>query len=171
VSNPLDDLYASIWNTLESKDDFTALFPSGSSRQVRYDTAATYAPDPDLDELQPADYPRCRVTMQSAQPAKEGDSATSFMDVTLAIEICTGSQHQTLARAATWACYRAMTTWRAYVRELVKWNDAECVADFNAVDNGFTDKDKERNRGTNQWIVVWSTVAKLYFQTTDLESL
>jgi hypothetical protein len=169
--NPLTTLYNSLWATLESKADFVALFPHGTSHQIRYDTLLPYAPDPDQAELSPAEYPVCRITMKSAQPANEGSSCGSVMDVTFAIEICTGSEHQTVARAATWAIYRALTKWHTWAVANVTWNGQHCVAACSALDNGFTDSNKERNRGTDQWIVVWATVAKLYFATTDLETL
>lgn len=171
ADNPLKTLYDSVWNTLESKTDFLALFPNGSPHQVRYDTDLTYEPDPELEELAIADYPRCRVTVQSLPSADEGDSATTYLDVGIAIEVCTGAQRQSVAFDASWAIFRAMTTWRTWIRDNVTWNGAKCVADWSPKDNVITDQSEERNRGTKQWIVAWQTTAKLYFQTTDLETL
>lgn len=171
ADNPLTLLYASIWTSLGSKADFVALFPANTVHQVRYDTALEYAVDPDIETPAPADYPMCRVTMTSTIPSDEGDSSASYLDVSFAIEVCTGQQHQSIARDAAWSIFRAMKTWRTWVRSVVTYNSVACVADVRLGNNQLTDQNQERNRGTNQWIIVWSATAKLYFTTTDLETL
>ena len=169
MSTPLEDVHDAIWSMLETKSDFTTPFPNGTVHQVRMVTSANYAPDPDLEEANPADYPRCRVTMQSAVPGTERNSSTSFLDVQFAIEVCTGLQHQNVLMDACWAIYRAMLGWREYVRDAVTWNSKPCIYDVDAEGIGFTNENQVRNRGTNQWIAVWSTKVRFYFATADLQ--
>jgi hypothetical protein len=167
-NNPLTLLCDAIWTTLESKSDFIAIFPHGTNHQIRYSSTASYAPDPDPQELAPADYPLCRVVMSKAKPGTEQDSSNSFLDVTFAIEIRTGQEQQSVLCTATWAIYRAMLMWRTKVRDVVTWNSKACIYDVNAEGIGFTDQDQERNRGTNQWIAVLSTTVRFQFATADL---
>lgn len=168
LTNPLDDAGLAIWSLLESKEDFTTLFPTNTPRQVRSETTEDYAPTEDMPELLPADYPRCRVVMAQARPATEQDSSSSFFDVTYGIEVCTGMEQQAVLRDATWAIYRAMLTWRTYVRDVVTWNSKACIYDVNADGISMTDQNIERNRGTNQWIAVWSTTVRFFFATSEL---
>lgn len=169
--NPIISTYDAIWSLLEANTDFLAMFPNGTPRQVRYTTDLDYAPDPDMAELAPADYPRCRVVMSKMDPNTENDSSDSYLHVRYSIEICTGQQYQTAAMNATWAIYRAMLKWRSCVRDVVTWNGKPCVGDVDALEIDFTDQNRDRNRGTNQWITVWSIVVPLYFVTADLIAL
>jgi hypothetical protein len=168
--NPFYDTSEAIWAMLVAKSDFVAMFPADTVHQVRYTTALVYAPNPEIDTPAPNDYPICRVRLVKAKPATEQDSTNSYLDATYAIEICTGQQYQSVAMAATWAVYRAMLNWRTYVRDVVTWNGTACVYDVNADDGGYTDDNKERNRGTDQWIAVWAITVRLNFSTTELQA-
>ena len=167
-NNPISDASAAIWSLLATKSDFLALFPANTKHQVRYTTALTHAPDPDLDEANPADYPRCRVLMRRARPGTERDSNNSYLDAEYVVEVCTGSQNQTVLENACWAIYRAMLGWRTYVRDVVQWHSTACIYDVDATELEVTDKEKDRNRGTQQWITVWSTTVRFYFATANL---
>lgn len=168
LTNPLDTIATQIWALLSAKSDFIAMFPTSTTHQVRSETTLEYAPTEDTAIPAPADYPICRVVMVSAQPATEEDSSHSFLDVVYAVEVCSGQEQQTVLRKATWAIYRAMLMWRTKVRDTVTWNSVACVYDVTADSIGFTDENQARNRGTPQWIAVWSTTIRFYFATADL---
>lgn len=170
LTNPLDTADQQIWALLTAKSDFLSLFPNNTVHQVRTSTTLEYAPSEDLTEHAPADYPICRVVMAQAKPGTEQDSSNSFLDVTYTIEICTGQEQQSVLRDATWAVYRAMLGWRTLCRDAITWNSKSCVYDVNAEGIGFTDQNHERNRGTNQWIAVWSTIIRFHFSTADLQA-
>ena len=168
-TNPIRDTYDALWDMLCANTSFEALFPSGTLHQVRYTSELYYyVPDPEMEELEEADYQRCRIVFDKATPATERSSSGSFLDVVLAIEVCTGSEDQTRLMAVCWAVYCAMLGWRDYVRDTVTYNAAACVFDVDARGFQATDQNHERNRGTKQWIVVWSTVVRLQFPTADL---
>jgi hypothetical protein len=169
--NPIYDTYSAIWDMLETKSDFTALFPNGSPHQVRYITTASYMPDPDPEELNPADYPRCRVVLVKAAPNTQISSSGSVLQLVFTIEICTGQEDQTVVFAACWAIYRAMLKWQAKVRDTVTWSGAGCVHDVDSKGVDFVNDNKERNRGTKQWIAVWQTTVSLDFSSANLEAL
>ncbi len=168
--NPIEDVMNAMWTMLESKADFLALFPHGTVHQVRYTTTKEYASDPDLNELAPADYPICRIVVQSATPTTEFASSTSGLTVRYAIEICTGQQYQSKAFAACWAIYRAMLNWRSSVRDAVTWNSNGCVFDVNSEGIDFGATKPVVDRGTNQWIPVWTTTVRFAFSTADLQA-
>jgi hypothetical protein len=156
---------------LEAKSDFALLFPSKTVHQERSETTAERAPTEAIAEPSQAQYPICRVVMREATPATQRNSTDSFLDVVYAIEVATGQEQQSVLRDATWAIFRAMLGWETYIKDVVTWNSKLCVYDVDAQAIGFTDKDLERNRGTNQWISVWSTKIRFQFATTDLETL
>ena len=179
MTTPLQTTYDQIWAMLNAKSDFVALFPLNTPHQVVYDTVLTYAPEPDLDELAPADYPRCRVIWEDFKPETETDSDTSYLAARFTIEVCTGQQVQAVLMNATWAIYRAMLGWRQYVKQAVTWEGQDCILDVNAESLTAADKNADwgrrflserRDRGTEQWLGVWGVTVRMYFNTAALQA-
>ncbi len=170
ANNPIRLIYDGYWNCLGSKDDFLEFFPTGTLRQVRYNSTNDDAPDPDLEDLSPADYPRCRVTIARIEPAVHINSNHSGMRITLRTEVCTGQQMQGKLMDCLWSIYRGMTTWETYLRDAVTWNDKPIVVELVAGKITVTDDDKERNRGTEQWIGVCDVEIVLALPTNLLEA-
>ena len=168
--NPIEDAYDALWTLLEQKSDFLVLFPNGTIHQTRYTSTKDWASDPNLDELADADYPVCRIVVRAARPTTERASSVSGLAVQYVIEIATGSQYQSVAFAACWAVYRAMLNWRTYVRDVVTWNSDPCVYDVDSEGIDFGDIKPVANRGTKQWIPIWTTTVKFSFNTADLQA-
>jgi len=173
ANNPIRLAYDALWDTLETKSEFTDLFPNDTVHQVRYSSDLTYETDPDLETLAPADYPRCRITVEGAHPRMNYSSDSSALGVRLLIEVCTGHQMQERLMDALWAIYLGYSKWISIMRDSstgVKWNSALCVADVHDDEITVTDRDRERNRGTNQWIAAARCTITFDFATTNLES-
>jgi hypothetical protein len=177
--NPILDTGDAIWTMLESKAEFVSLFPTNTPHQVRMNTLLSYGPDPDMEELAPADYPRCRVVVQSLEPQLESDSTASLLSVRYGVEVCTGQQYQNVAMTTWWAIFQSMTDWRAHLSDVVQWNNAACIHDATLEPAQFFDRDNERSRGfqqrdrtrgTQQWIGVGTIVVKMDFRTTHLRN-
>lgn len=157
-----------LWTCLESKSDFLALFPNGTPHQLRYDSDLDYEPDPELDELAPADFPICRITYEKAEPNLDHDSDNSLLAVRFRIEVATGEQKQRKLMDATWAIFRGYSTFMTNMVGAVDWGGKIVHLQDEAIE--VTDQDKERNRGTNQWIGLHQCLAVMYFPTTTIAS-
>ena len=75
---------------------------------------------------------------------------------------------------------RAMLSWRQYVRDVVTWNGEPCVFDVdskplkikaNHVEGEDKDNMPEESRGYEQWIGLWRTTIRFYFQTTAMRGI
>ena len=176
LGNPLRLVYDAIWDCLESKDDFIVLFPNDGIHQVRYDPTNDLAPEPDLYEPAPGDYPRCRIVYEAAgginpnTPAYGPNSNRSVLLMKFRIEVCTGAQPQGILMDAAWAIYRGLSTWKTNLRNTVTWNSLPIVTYLDLVTMQFTDENKDRNRGTNQWIGLFEPIVLLDFSSSDLEN-
>lgn len=168
-TNPLKDVYDHIWTMLESIPDFLTLFPHGTIHQLRYNSPLNYAPDPDDNEqMAPADYPRCRITMKLGKSGTERDSNGSYLTVIYSMEVCTGAMQQPILFDAIWSIYRACLSWRQYVLGQI-WNGEYPVVDVDGQHIEATDEDKQRNRGTYQWIAVYALEVKMRFTTSTIK--
>ena len=170
VSNPLADVYDHIFDCLNANADFAAMFPTGTPHQVRYDLSQNYYPDTDDGVLQPADYPCCRIVMRLGKPETERDSNGSYLTAIYQIEICTGYQQQMRLFNAFWYIYCALLSWREYLKD-IEWNGEYPVLDVDAKQIECVDDNKERNRGTNQWIGVWALEVTMRFTTSVAKAL
>ena len=170
ANNPLALVYDALWTCLESIEDFKTLFPNAGRHQVRYNTSLDYAPDPDVRELMPADYPRCRIIVAACEPKLHITNDMSQIDVRFRIEVCTGQQMQHRLMDAIWAIYRGYGNFLTYLNAAVTWNSKPCVTHLQNEAISITDEDRQRSRGTDQWIAICQCVVWIVFDTSDLGS-
>lgn len=180
-TNPLELSYDAFWNCLEVGTAFAGLFPNGTRKQVRYhfDGANAKAPDPDMENLGPADYPRCKVTVNKVEPTINHDTCNSTVAMHLSVEICTGQQMQSILLQCAWALFCGASNWSEQMREAVVWSGYKVVtsvvvrpcdirdAEQNSRTNQFT---KDRNRGTLQWISVGDVTVNIAVKTADIKT-
>jgi hypothetical protein len=156
---------------LSSKADFTALFPVGSQRQVRYDSDKLYWPDQDDNvQLAPNDYPRCRITQRGLGGQTEDTSNGSTVLVAYDIEVCTGQMQQGPLMDADWAILQGLLWWREYLLAM-EWNGTYPIRDANSRKCEEKDDNKERNRGTYQWVSLWTLELTFVFSTSLVKSV
>ena len=178
-TNPVIACYDALWTMLRSKSDFIALFPTSTPHQVVEDTTLTYEPRHDLNDLAPADYPRCRINVTQCEALTERDSAASHLSVIYSVEIASGAQMMNVALNASWAIYRALLGWRQYIQQVVTWNGKTCIEDVDGHDTMFSESlgswhqqfmAKTRARGTEQWLSLFSIKVTFFFTTADLQN-
>lgn len=170
-TNPLKLAYNGLWQLLETKSEFTDLFPNNTSHQVRYSSSLDYLPEPDMEHPMPANYPRCRIVLVKPNMRLNFCNDGSSLSPTFRIEICTGHQLQERIFDAVWAIYLSFSKWVNVLRHAdtgVKWNGELCITDLHDDGLEVTEDSIERNRGTNQWIAIIQCTITLNFATADL---
>ena len=172
-TNPIRTVYDALWDLLETKSEFTDMFPNDTPHQLRYttDNSTDFAIEPDLKDLSPADYPRCRIVFPGGNSRLNFCRDASALGAKFDIEVCTGHQMQNRMMDAVWAFYLGLSKWLVVLRHEdtgVKWNSRLCVTDIADEEIAATSKDDEQNRGTEQWTGVFRITATLDFETADL---
>ena len=178
TTNPYRAAYDALWALLEAKHDFLLLF--AGSGEVKLDSARYFAPNPDVENPAPADFPMLRIAVVALDVASERDSSSSEDEMTLELQISTGSQQQGLLLDCVWPIRRALVDWRQYVRSTVTWNGSPCIVDVDSkpckieaahVEGGEKGDMPDVSRGYEQWAAIWNTTIKFYFQTSALKGI
>jgi hypothetical protein len=181
--NPIVDAYDAIYQGLLANADIAALFLGGTNQSVQHlpnyhPANVYYATDPDIVSPNMADYPRARLLFmpegddnQDLQDTSDGSS----LRVTYVVEVSTGHQIQTRLMLACWALWTFSANWQSLLFNAVQYNSKPCVLYAKprrlAAEEVNTNDHKNRARGTDQWVAVWSLLIGFNFSTQDLQAI
>ena len=170
-NNPIRLVHDAIWDALETKSEFTDLFPNGTRHQMRYDSTLTYPIDPWPEDefVYPAWYPICRVHLVGrSDPRKDISSHNSQLNMRWRIDVATGQQTQRRLADALWAIYLSYSKLIDQSVDVVEWNSKKY--NLYTLDEAIeiTDQSKKENRGTIQWVAACQLVTAMIFDTADL---
>ena len=172
--NPFYDAYTALWTMLEANTDFLGWF-ANTGQRVKLNENWVWAPNPDPQDLTPADFPRIRMAWSKINPRLERNSCGSEPEWVFALQVWTGSQQQTLLTQIMWPILRACTTWRQYVRDVVTWSGRLCVVDvdpqgFEVTNPDLTNK-AEKARGYDQWLTIGEVSVQFSLKTADMQQV
>ena len=174
TTDPRYDAYCALWTMLEANADFLGWF-SNPGQRVKLNEQWIWAPNPDPQDLTPAEFPRIRIAWKKASFLYESDSCGSQEKWMFETQIWTGSQQQTLLMACLWPIGRAMLNWRQYLRDALTWNGKPYVFDVNPeeveIENPDLENEPLKARGYDQWIPVHRATVSMVFQTTAMKAL
>ena len=167
---PLVQVNTKLWALLNARSEFAAMFPVGN--QVRYDHLG---PDLDLDQANPADFPRVRLALTSTHPRLNENSSADGDTWVWDLQICMGEQRQVNLWAIYWMVFRACADWKTQLRTATSWKGKQFIGNFDiALTHNRDPKyfhrytDLGESRGTSQWISVLEFHITVDFANADL---
>lgn len=158
---PLSDAHTALWNLLLAEPEFTALIQPGC--RIRYD--GTSGPEPDLDCLSDADYPRVRILYNATPSLGEHDSTASRFRAHFLIQMDSGGQQQGVMEQVDWAIFKAWSRWKTYLRDATTYDGQTFVSDFRPEK---VDAARDTKRGIDNWVTLQSVIMDLTFRTRAL---
>jgi len=161
--NPITQAYRAIWTTLEASSDFTDDLVRAGNR-IKYVEGQR---DPDKDGALTTDYPEVVVTPGPARIQYGRTSSGTSLEQNFRIWISTGQQQTLVMFNVQWAIIRAMADWETHMKDLT-WNEKKFIKHCEMNTDVKTLDDHERNRLTRGWVLAWSGMLDMWFDTSDL---
>jgi len=164
--NPLREIDTALWNLLIADPDFAALVPKGN--RIKYeDERDRNKPQPEKENIAPADTPEVRIIPLGYRANLFADSAQSQITAKWAIQIATGRQKTKHLYDVIWSIIRAMSRWDETMANL-EWMGTTYVKSCRALESQSTLDDRRANRGLRGWSTVWMGETDCWFTRSSL---
>lgn len=161
--NPIFQTFCAIWNCLVANTTFATLVPE----ENRIDYTGTKR-NPEKSGLNSADCPQVRVVQTGLEGQIFRSSSSCSMSVYWSIEAKMGDKQMESLTDLQWAIYCAMSHWKTYIRDSVKWEEQSVfrkLAPMKVV----TDEERRLNQ-PNGWQTVYSCRGELWATTAEVQA-
>ena len=165
TTNPFTIVYESIWEILESNSAFTDLVPARN----RIDFTGT-SRDPEKRQATTSDYPEVRIDEWNAAPWAFRDSTCSTFTKGYEISVKTGEKRLQDMHNVEWEIWRSFNSWIPTL-DSKTWETSGTRFTINCRPLGTEQslQDRELDRGTRGWSVVWRCEIFMTFVTELLD--
>jgi len=162
-TNPLRQVYDTLWDTLEANSEFAALVLVGN--RIKHQGKLR---DPEKQDVSGRDLPEVRIIPSQFQPHLFRTSNGASLLVRYEIQVASGSRLTETVFDVGWAVFRALSNWSALLTALT-WQGASFVKKCRPIAAETTLGSGAMNRGIVGWATVWTGEVEMWFDTDDLQ--
>lgn len=162
TTNPLYQVYNALWTLLESDTDFAKLVPAGPQR-VKYTSTTNRLPR--LDGGLTADYPMVEIVLLGMRTQAHATSNGSLIVARWGVNVMAGDRRMIELFEVTFAVYKALVNWQAYLKDFTYGGTAFHVGRCKALD---VQEAIHPGEGIAGWVSVWQGETDIWLSTQAL---
>lgn len=152
---PFSLVYDTLWKMMIADERFTVK----SGNRLDFNTNDRSAPK---SQMSTADYPEVMLVAEGCSGNLCNTSSTSMITRRFSWVVSTGDFRYNQLFPVEWAIFAGMLAWRYELGSLL-WNGNPFVTRANLVEANTDQIDKQRRRGIEGWIAVWTIEVEMHF--------
>lgn len=160
-NNPFQLVYNTLWSMLEEDERFDVVKPGNRIKFNGNDR------EPQKTNTTTSDYPEVMLVSEGVTGNLCNSSSTSMLIRNYSWVVSSGDYRFDEIFPVEWAIYAGMLAWRYRLAPLL-WEGEPFVTQANVRDSNFDQVDRQRRRGIQGWVAVWTIFVEMHFNTQNI---